>query len=274
MGSQAPGEGLVLEICQGLTTHACQPDCHGPGVLQTIHPQPSPGKPVQGLVSFQIPDTILDHNEILVAAKSLHNGQVPGASGMTVEDIMYWALDADTTPIPWQLTIQLIQHAFAIGIIPTRARSNTLVFILKPELGQMHGIGLLEPVWKLISAMVNCCLMQSIQFHNDLHGFLPSCGMGMASLKAKLEAQIAFRSSCFLHHIYHDFDKDDDSLDCNQKLMILAKYGVGPNMLCLLHSFSSTPSSLVTPSSPDSKPTIAPSSMLAAAWPLVTSQCW
>jgi len=39
----------------------------------------------------------------------------------------------------------------------------------------MQGIGLLEPIWKLISAIVNWQLMQHIQFHDDIHGFLPSC---------------------------------------------------------------------------------------------------
>jgi len=34
-------------------------------------------------------------------------------------------------------------------------------------------IGLLEPVWKLISAIVHRRLMDSITFHDDLHGFLP-----------------------------------------------------------------------------------------------------
>ena len=176
-------------------------------------PQPSPGEPVRGLISFPIPNTIPDNDEILAAAMSLRTGRAPGASGMTVEDVKRWAREADTTPIPWQLTLQLVQHAFATGIVPTRARSNTLVLIPKPEPGQMRGIGLLEPVWKLISAVVNRRLMHSIQFHDDLHGFLPSRGTGTACLEAKLEAQLAIQGRCPLHHVYLDFAKAYDSLD-------------------------------------------------------------
>jgi len=92
-------------------------------------PQPLPGKPVQGLISFPISDSMPDSDKILAAAMSLRTSQAPGASGMMVEDVKQWAQEANTAPIPWQLILQLIQHAFTTGIIPTRARSNTLVLI-------------------------------------------------------------------------------------------------------------------------------------------------
>ncbi len=101
----------------------------------------------------------------------------------------------------------------------------------------MHGIGLLEPVWKLISSVVNRRLTQSITFHDNLHGFLPNRETGTACLEAKLEAQLAFRSGHPLHHIYLDFAKAYDSLDQARTLILLKDYGISPNMMRLLHCF-------------------------------------
>jgi len=56
----------------------------------------------------------------------------------------------------------------------------------------MRRIGLLKPIWKLISAIINRRLVQNIRFHDDLHGFLPARGTGTACLEAKLEAQLVF----------------------------------------------------------------------------------
>jgi len=98
-------------------------------------------------------------------------------------------------------------------------------------------IGLLEPIWKLISTIVNQRLMQHISFHDDLHSFLLTRGMGTACLEAKLEAQLAFRSSRPLHHIFLDFSKAYDSLNREQTIIILQDYGVGPNVIRIIATF-------------------------------------
>jgi len=121
-------------------------------------------------------------------------------------------------------------HAFQMGVVPTQVQSNTMV-IPKPEPGQVRGIGLLEPIWKLISSIVNQCLMSSIEFHNDLHGFLPGCGTGTACLEAKLEAQFAYQSGCPLYYVYLDFSKAYNSLDCTSTFTILKDYGIGPQII-------------------------------------------
>jgi len=131
----------------------------------------------------------------------------------------------------------MVQHAFATGVVPTCVRSNTLVLIPKPKPGQVRGIGLLEPIWKLISAIVNIRLMANIEFHDDLHGFLPERGTGTACLEAKLAAQLAYRTGQPLHHVYIDFAKAYDSLDRGRTLLLLADYGVGPNTLRLVENF-------------------------------------
>jgi len=203
-----------------------------------LYKQQTPyGDPIRGMVSYDVPDGVPDMAEIQEALKGLKNGRAPGASGMSVEDIKRWASEQEQTPEPWNLVVGLVQHAFRTGVVPTRARSNTLVLIPKPEPGQMRGIGLLEPVWKLISAVVNRRLSQAITFHDDLHGFLPARGTGTACLEAKLEAQLAFRSGHPIYHVYIDFSKAYDSLDRERMLTLLQDYGVGPKMMHLLRNF-------------------------------------
>jgi len=199
--------------------------------------QTPPEEPVRGLVTFNIPDETPAEDEIIMAMKTLRSGRAPGASGMSVEDIKRWYAERETNPSPWLLTIQLVQHAFQTGVVPTRARANTLVLIPKPEPGQVRGIGLLEPIWKLVSAIINRRLMQNITFHDDLHGFLPARGTGTACLEAKLEAQLAFRSGRPLYQVFLDLSKAYDSLDRARTIIILRDYGVGPNIIRLIAKF-------------------------------------
>ncbi len=199
--------------------------------------QEPPGEPIRGQVTYAITDQIPSGAEIAAALKTLHNGRAPGTSGMRVEDLKRWHSERETTPAAWYLILQMVQHAFSTGVVPTCARSNTLVLIPKPEPGQVRGIGLLEPLWKLISAIVNIRLMAGINFHDDLHGFLPERGTGTACLEAKLAAQLAYRTGKPLHHVYIDFAKAYDSLDRGRTLLLLADYGVGPKMLRLIENF-------------------------------------
>jgi len=109
--------------------------------------------------------------------------------------------------------------------------------IPKPEAGQVCSNSLLEPIWKLISVIINQRMMNSIKFHNDLHRFLLGCGTSTACLEAKLATQLAYWTGKPLHHIYRDFSKAYDSLDCSRTLTLLSNYGVGPNMLQLISRF-------------------------------------
>ncbi len=199
--------------------------------------QEPPGEPIHGLVTYDIPDNIPDGDEIGSAIKTLCNGCAPAASGMKVEDLKKWHAEWEDTPAPWLLVVEMVQHAFLTGVVLTRAWSNMLVLIPKPEPGQVHGIGLLEPVWKLISSIVHLWLMKHIKFHEDLHGFLPEHGTGTACLEAKLAAQLAYHTGQPLYHIYLDFAKAYDSLDRARMLILLQDYGVGPNIIRLIALF-------------------------------------
>jgi len=156
---------------------------------------------------------------------------------MRVKDLKCWFVERETVPAPWLLVIQMVQHAFQTGVVPTCARSNTLVLIPKPEPGQVRGIRLLEPIWKLISAIIHLWLLNHITFHDNLHGFLLERRTGMACLEAKLAVQLAYRTGRPLYYIYLDFAKAYDSLDRSRTLILLHDYGVGPNTICLIELF-------------------------------------
>ncbi len=51
--------------------------------------QELPNKPLHGLVSYNILDTIPDDMEISAAVTMLRNGCTPGASGMKVEELKH-----------------------------------------------------------------------------------------------------------------------------------------------------------------------------------------
>ena len=53
------------------------------------------------------------------------------------------------------------------------------------------GIGLVEVMWKVVAAILNCQLTASITFHDFLQGFRAGCGKGTATLEAKNIYQLA-----------------------------------------------------------------------------------
>jgi len=194
-------EGMVLTPCTHPTTNAedlTDIRCKYQELYtwQDLHHDP-----IHSVVSFDIPNNILEEKEIGKTLKTLQSGWTSGPSGMTIKDLKRWYANRKANPYPWSLTIDLVQYAFWTGIVPT------LVIIPKQEARHVHGICLLEPHWKLISAIINIQLMTTIQFHDDLHGYLPGHGTGTACLEAKLEAQFAFCSGRVLFHVYLDFAK-------------------------------------------------------------------
>jgi len=81
--------------------------------------QDPPGEPICGLVSFDILDNIPDGKEIGSTVKTLCNGRTPGTSGMKVEDLKRWFAEQEDTLAPWLLVVEMVQHAFLTGMVPT-----------------------------------------------------------------------------------------------------------------------------------------------------------
>jgi hypothetical protein len=102
--------------------------------------------------------------------------------------------------------------------------------------GDYRGIGLLDPIWKVVEKVM-VARFSVIKLHDCLHGGLPGRGTGTAIMEVKLQQQLAWVEQAPLYQIYLDLRKAYDALDQGQCLEILAGYGVGPNLLRLQKKF-------------------------------------
>ena len=82
-------------------------------------------------------------------------------------------------------------------------------------------IGLVEVMWKVVAAILNRQLTDSITFHDFFHGFRAGRGTGMTTLEAKLIQQIAALREEVMYVIFLDLHKAYDALDRSRYLEIL-----------------------------------------------------
>jgi hypothetical protein len=121
------------------------------------------------------------------------------------------------------------------GAIPQQMCWVITVFILK-EGGEYHGIGLLEPIWKVLEKVMDLRL-EAIVLHDSLHGCLALQGTGTRIIEAKLAQQLAHLEQTPFFGIFIDLQKAFDPVDHGCCLEILALHRVGPKMLCLICNF-------------------------------------
>jgi hypothetical protein len=108
-----------------------------------------------------------------------------------------------------------------------------MVIVLLPKGGgNIQGIGLLNPFWKVVEKIM-VCRLGSIEFHPCLHGGLPKRGTGMATIEAKLAQQLAWMGQELLYQVFINLRKAYDHLDQEWCLAIMTGYGVGPKLLLL-----------------------------------------
>ena len=101
------------------------------------------------------------------------------------------------------------------------------VFLI-PKGGDYYGgISLVEVMWKVVEAILNCRLTASITFHDFIHGFQASRGTGTATLKAKMLQNLSALSEEVMYVIFLDLHKVYDALDRSRCPEILEGYGVG-----------------------------------------------
>ena len=67
--------------------------------------------------------------------------------------------------------VEIVQECFESGTAPEAFRFGTLVIIPKDDYGGVRGIGLLEAIHKLVSAIINLRLTASVEFCAEVHGF-------------------------------------------------------------------------------------------------------
>ncbi len=105
--------------------------------------------------------------------------------------------------------------------------------------GEYHGIGLLEPIWKVLEKVMDLRL-EAIVLHNSLHGCLALRGTGTGIIEAKLVQQLAHIEQMPFFGIFIDLQKAFDAMDQGHCLGILVLHGAGPQMLHLICNFWDT----------------------------------
>ena len=88
-----------------------------------------------------------------------------------------------------------------------------------------------------MAAILNRRFIDSITYHDFLHGFRAGRGTGTATLEAKLLQHLAGLREEFLYVIFLDLHKAYGALDRSKCLEILEGYGVSPKARILLQTY-------------------------------------
>lgn len=209
---------------------------------------PPPGDPIPiNVEPYDVEDGKPTEAEIReVVKEALKRGRAGGASLIRAEDIKSWLrgmideedpekVDCTDTGWKWRKFVELINAIWETGTVPRQMLWVIVVLIPKGG-GDYRGIGLLEPIWKVVEMIMDRRL-NIVKFHDCLHGFVKKRGCNTAGLEAKLAQQLAYIRQDPLYGIFIDLRKAYDAMDRERCVEILIGYGVGPNMLRLIIYF-------------------------------------
>jgi hypothetical protein len=210
----------------------------------------SPGLPIvleHAETRAAIRDDTPDEGEIRAAVAELTNGRSAVVSRMRAEHLKGWLNGAKLEENPktgpanvgagadWEALVQLVQAVWDEGRIPTQLGWVVTVLIPKGG-GDYRGIGLLEPIWKVIERVIDKRL-EAIALHNSLHGCRNGRGTGTAVIEAKLSQQLAHIKQTPFYGVFIDLKKAFDAMDWERCLLLLEGHGAGPNMRRLIRHF-------------------------------------
>jgi hypothetical protein len=123
--------------------------------FQALYTQKAPpGNPIPICVApFEIDENVPDEGEIADTVRLLRWGKSPRPLGIRAAHLIEWLNAAERENNPdtsrWNKMVELVQHAFETGELPTKLPWSVLVLIPKGS-GGCRGIGLLEICWRVI----------------------------------------------------------------------------------------------------------------------------
>jgi hypothetical protein len=186
----------------------------------------SPGLPIileHAEMRAEIRDDTPDEEEIRATVAELTNGRSAGVSRMWAEHLKGWLNGAKLEENPkkgpvnvgagehWEALVKLVQAVWDERKIPIQLGWVVTVLIPKGG-GDYRGIGLLEPIWKIIERVIDKRL-EAIALHDSLYGCRNGRGSGSAVIEAKLSQQLAHIEQTPFYGVFIDLKKGFDAMD-------------------------------------------------------------
>ena len=120
----------------------------------------------------------------MAAARNAEKDAMTTARAEKTENKGNTAVKSSTEPTEadnWAMVVELIQTTFREGKLVEETTWQAVVLIPKGK-QYYRGIDLVEVMWKVVAAILNCRLTTSITFHDFLHGFRAGRSTGTATL--------------------------------------------------------------------------------------------
>jgi len=135
----------------------------------------------------------------------------------------------------WKLFVELVQAIWTHVIVPRQMLWSIVVLIPKGG-GDYWGIGLLEPIWKVLERIIDRRL-DAVELHDCLHGYCAHRETGTRVIEAKLAQQLSYLELKPFFGVFFDLKKAFDSMDWERCIMILEGYGADPRMIRLIRGY-------------------------------------